>query len=282
MNHERVKTTGMNEWTPSQQADREASVVTPEHVQLRFQTAGLGSRAAAQLIDTGILLLVNITVFVLFSIVVLDRNEFWLEEMKDFAIALLLLFLFIVNAGYFFFLEAFWTGQTVGKRLMKIRVIRDNGQPITFLSAAIRNLFRLIDAIPSGYFLGALVSFFHPQDKRIGDLVAGTIVVSENEQGKMSRKQRSMQNQAIGLPLLLEDRQRQAITREDWQLLSTFITRLDSLSKEKRRELGDQIAARFVKKLEWSDHKSVEQDPIAFLQRLYWQLQKDWQLGGKS
>jgi len=272
----------MNEWTPSHQSNREASVITPEHVQLRFQTAGLGSRAAAQLIDTGILLLVNITVFVLFSIVVIGSNEFWLEEMGNFAIAILLLFLFLVNVGYFFLLEAFWTGQTVGKRLMKIRVIRDNGQPITFLSAAIRNLFRLIDAIPSGYFLGAIVSFFHPQDKRIGDMVAGTLVVSENEQGRMSRKQRSMQNQAMGLPLTLDERQKQAITREDWQLLSTFITRLDSLSLEKKRELASQIAARFVQKLEWTDHKLVEQNPIAFLQRLYWQLQKDWQLGCKS
>lgn len=275
-----MKTTGMNEWIQNNQANREATVITPEHVQLRFQTAGLGSRAAAQLIDTAILLLVNITLFIVFSIVVYGSDEQAWSDLEDFAIAILLFVLFLINAGYFFILEAFWSGQTLGKRWMKLRVIRENGQPITFLSAAIRNLFRIIDVLPSGYFLGALVSFFHPKDKRIGDLVAGTIVVAEGGQNvPLSRKQKAQQKEGVGAPLLLDDRQKQAITREDWQLLSTFVTRLDSLSSEKQKELGAQIAERFIEKLEWNEREQVEADPIVFLQRLYWELRKEWQLG---
>ncbi|RNB76427.1 RDD family protein [Brevibacillus invocatus] len=270
----------MNEWIQNNQANREATVITPEHVQLRFQTAGLGSRAAAQLIDTAILLLVNITLFIVFSIVVYGSDEQAWSDLEDFAIAILLFVLFLINAGYFFILEAFWSGQTLGKRWMKLRVIRENGQPITFLSAAIRNLFRIIDVLPSGYFLGALVSFFHPKDKRIGDLVAGTIVVAEGGQNvPPSRKQKAQQKEGVGAPLLLDDRQKQAITREDWQLLSTFVTRLDSLSSEKQKELGAQIAERFIEKLEWNGREQVEADPIVFLQRLYWELRKEWQLG---
>jgi uncharacterized RDD family membrane protein YckC len=277
---ERVTTTGMNEWVQNNQANREASVITPEHVQLRFQTAGLGSRAAAQLLDTGILLLVNFTLFIVFSIVAYGAEELFWGEAEKYAIAILMFVLFLVNTGYFFVFEAFWSGQTLGKKWMKLRVIRDNGQPVTFLSAAIRNLFRIVDMLPSGYFLGAMVSFFHPKDKRIGDLVAGTIVVTENSQtGTLSRKQRVLQKEGLKVPLVLDDRQRQAITREDWQLLSSFITRLDSLSKVKQRELGAQIAERFVQKLEWSDRHMVQADPIAFLQRLYIQLEKEWQLG---
>lgn len=275
-----MKTTGMNEWIQNNQANREATVITPEHVQLRFQTAGLGSRAAAQLIDTAILLLVNITLFIVFSIVVYGSDEQAWSDLEDFAIAILLFVLFLINAGYFFILEAFWAGQTLGKRWMKLRVIRENGQPITFLSAAIRNLFRIIDVLPSGYFLGALVSFFHPKDKRIGDLVAGTIVVAEGGQNvPPSRKQKAQQKEGVGAPLLLDDRQKQAVTREDWQLLSTFVTRLDSLSSEKQKELGTQIAERFIEKLEWNEREQVEADPIVFLQRLYWELRKEWQLG---
>ncbi|MCM3079858.1 RDD family protein [Brevibacillus invocatus] len=270
----------MNDWIQNNQANREATVITPEHVQLRFQTAGLGSRAAAQLIDTAILLLVNITLFIVFSIVVYGSDEQAWSDLEDFAIAILLFVLFLINAGYFFILEAFWSGQTLGKRWMKLRVIRENGQPITFLSAAIRNLFRIIDVLPSGYFLGAMVSFFHPKDKRIGDLVAGTIVVAEGGQNvPPSRKQKAQQKEGVGAPLLLDDRQKQAITREDWQLLSTFVTRLDSLSSEKQKELGTQIAERFIEKLEWNEGEQVEADPIVFLQRLYWELRKEWQLG---
>jgi uncharacterized RDD family membrane protein YckC len=98
----------MNESTRMNQQNREASIVTPEHVLLRFQTAGLGSRAAAKLIDTLILLLVNLTVFVVFSIVVFGRDEDFFLETENYAIAIVILFLFVFNFGYFLLLEAFW------------------------------------------------------------------------------------------------------------------------------------------------------------------------------
>lgn len=274
---------GMNESTRMNQQNREASIITPEHVLLRFQTAGLGSRAAAQLIDTLILLLVNLTVFVVFSIVVFGRDEDFFLETENYAISIVILFLFVFNFGYFLLLEAFWGGQTLGKRWMGLRVIRDNGQPVTFLSAAIRNLFRIIDGLPMGYFLGAVVSFFHGQDKRIGDLVAGTIVVAESGQPSRNTRKRVAKQQSLAqsewLSLPLEERQKQAISREDWQLLSAFVARIPSLSEDKKRELGQQIADRLCKKLEWNDEELVKRDPIGFLERLHGQLQNDWQIG---
>lgn len=273
----------MNEWTEMNQANREASIVTPEHVLLRFQTAGVGSRAAAQLIDMVILLLVNLTVFTLFSIVVFGENRLFFLETEDYAIAVAILFIFVLNFGYFLVLEAFWAGQTVGKRLLGIRVIRDNGQPATFLSSAIRNLFRVIDVLPTGYFLGAMVSVFHPRDKRIGDLVAGTIVVMESGQkSALFQKRKASQQQkerANWTPLVLSETQKQAITREDWQLLSTFVSRFASLSREKQRELGQQIASNLSKKLECSELPLVIEEPILFLQQLHSQLQDEWRLG---
>jgi uncharacterized RDD family membrane protein YckC len=260
---------------------REVSVVTPEHVQLRFQTAGLGSRAAAQLIDGCILFLVNLTIILFFSIVAFDEFEegpIGSDPVMEVGQAIFLILLFVINFGYSLFLEAFWSGQTVGKRMLKLRVIRDNGQPITFLSAVLRNLFRVIDVLPSAYFLGSLVVFFHPKDKRIGDMVAGTIVVSEAGTGAISsRKERKGIDQYA--PLELTESQKQAITREDWQLLSSYISRLPSLTNERKRELGEQIAKRFADKLNWSDPAQVQGDPIVFLQRLYHQLRDEWQLG---
>ncbi|MGZ0049850.1 RDD family protein [Brevibacillus gelatini] len=271
----------MNENPSVNQAGREASVVTPEHVMLRFQTAGLGSRAAAQLIDSVILLLVNLTVFIAIGIVLFGKEESFFLDTDNYAVAIVILLFFVLNFGYFLFLEAFWSGQTVGKKWMGIRVIRDNGQPITFLSSTIRNLFRIVDNLPSGYFLGALVSFFHPRDKRIGDLVAGTIVVVESG-GRTSlfQKRKAQKQGAVSAePLVLTEQQKQALTREDWQLLSAFITRQSSLAEAKKLELAENIARLLQKKLEYSEEQARQEAPIVFLQRLYRTLQSEWSLG---
>jgi uncharacterized RDD family membrane protein YckC len=272
----------MNEPTYVSGSNREASVVTPEHVMLRFQTAGLGSRATAMLIDTGILLLVNLTVFILFGIVLFGNEDDFFLDSGNYALAIVLLVIFVVNFGYYWLQEAFWGGQTVGKRLVGIRVIRDNGQPATFVSSTIRNLFRIIDAMPTGYFLGALVCFFHPRDKRIGDMVAGTIVVVESGQrSTLFQKRKDKQPNGFDLNhalLVLDERQKQAITREDWQLLSSFISRSSSLSQAKKYELGNQIASVMRKKLELVDEQTNKEDPILFLQRLHNQLQSEFQL----
>ncbi|UKK99178.1 RDD family protein [Brevibacillus brevis] len=272
----------MNEPTYVSGSNREASVVTPEHVMLRFQTAGLGSRATAMLIDTGILLLVNLTVFLLFGIVLFGNEDDLFLDSGNYALAIVILAIFVVNFGYYWLLEAFWGGQTVGKRLVGIRVIRDNGQPATFVSSTIRNLFRIIDAMPTGYFLGALVCFFHPRDKRLGDMVAGTIVVMESGQrSTLFQKKKDKQPNGFDLNhalLVLDERQKQAITREDWQLLSSFISRLSSLSQAKKYELGNQIASIMRKKLELVEEQNAKEDPILFLQRLHNQLQSEFQL----
>lgn len=273
----------MNENPSMNQASREASVVTPEHVMLRFQTAGLGSRAAAQLIDTVILFLVNLTVFIVIGIVIFGRKDNFFLDADNYAFAIGLFLIFVLNFGYFLFLEALWSGQTVGKRWMGIRVIRDNGQPATFLSSTIRNLFRIIDGLPSGYFLGALVSFFHPRDKRIGDLVAGTIVVVEGG-GRTGLFQKSKRKKAESLasfqePLLLTESQKQSFTREDWVLLSTFMTRQATLSEDKKLELGRQLASMLQKKLDYKEEHAVSGEPLLFLQQLYRTLEREWTLG---
>ncbi|MGN7470324.1 RDD family protein [Brevibacillus sp. SAFN-007a] len=272
----------MKENPSVKQTGREASVVTPEHVMLRFQTAGLGSRAAAQLIDSIILFLVNLTVFVAISIVILGRNDYFFLEKDNYAIALAVLLIFLLHFGYFLLFEAFWSGQTIGKRWMGIRVIRDNGQPATFLSSTIRNLFRIVDLLPSGYFLGALVSFFHPRDKRIGDLVAGTIVVVEGGErtGRFRKRKRRKQvgMAALAEPLVLREQQKQALTREDWLLLATFIARQDSLAEERKQELAKDIARLLQKKLAYAEEESPQEEPMLFLERLYRTLQSEWSL----
>ncbi|USG67699.1 RDD family protein [Brevibacillus ruminantium] len=273
----------MNEQHISNQLEREMAIVTPEHVQLRFQTAGLGSRAAAQLIDTGLLLLVNLTVFLIVGIVIFGNEPLFFQETENYALAIILIVLFLLNFGYFFFWEYFRAGQTPGKRWMKIRVIQENGQSLTFLSAVIRNLFRIIDSMPTGYMLGSLVSFFHPRDKRIGDLVAGTIVVVESgsARGKASGKwSRKLEKWRENAPVVfLNERQKQAITREDWNLLDTFVQRIPGLSETKRIELALQIVRRICTRLDWPQRQAAEDHAVGFLLQVHEQLEHEWKIG---
>ncbi len=90
---------------------------------------------------------------------------------------------FLIFAGYFILFEWLWNGQTPGKRLLKLRVIREDGRPITLWEAMARNLLRIFDAIPGFvlpvYSIGLISIFLSRRDQRIGDMFAGTVVVRE-------------------------------------------------------------------------------------------------------
>ncbi len=105
------------------------------------------------------------------------------EDMPKWTIALLIIIVSILFSGYFILFEWLWNGQTPGKRLLKLRVIREDGRPITLWEALARNLLRIFDAVP-GFFLpvysiGLITIFASRRDQRIGDVFAGTVVVRE-------------------------------------------------------------------------------------------------------
>jgi hypothetical protein len=90
---------------------------------------------------------------------------------------------FLIFAGYFIFFEWLWDGQTPGKRLLKLRVIREDGRPITLWEAIARNLLRVFDATPGFlipiYSVGLIAVFLSNRDQRVGDIFAGTVVIRE-------------------------------------------------------------------------------------------------------
>jgi uncharacterized RDD family membrane protein YckC len=91
---------------------------------------------------------------------------------------------FALIAFYDIFFEVLRSGQTPGKRMNGLRVVRVEGHPVTFLSSAIRNLLRVIDFLPSAYLLGAAVILATRKNQRIGDVVAGTLVVRAGRRDK--------------------------------------------------------------------------------------------------
>ncbi len=160
------------------------TVDTPEQVQLHFPLAGLGSRFLALLVDLMIQLAANIVLILLvliaFSIPGTQRHFSGMSDTasKWFAAGLILVY-FCLYWGYFSLFEAFRNGQTPGKRVMKIRVIKDSGRQITFFEALARNLLRVVDLLPGMYLIGAVSILVTKQNKRLGDLLADTIVVHE-------------------------------------------------------------------------------------------------------
>ena len=158
-------------------------IETPERVPLHFALASIGNRFIACAIDHAIQVLaiglIAIASVVLASFSFIERT---MSGAPKWVIAVMIILLFLIFAGYFAFFEWIWNGQTPGKRWLKLRVIREDGRPITFWEAAVRNLLRSLDMMPLPFYSVGLISVFSSnRDQRIGDMVAGTVVVRERE-----------------------------------------------------------------------------------------------------
>jgi uncharacterized RDD family membrane protein YckC len=165
-------------------------IETPERVPLAFALASIGNRFLAVTIDHFIqYLAIFIVAWTFLSLADVgnpfqnDSTENFFEEVPKWTIAILIIIIFALFSGYFVFFEWFWNGQTPGKRLLKLRVIREDGRPITLWEALARNLLRIFDAVP-GFFLpiysiGLITIFASRRDQRIGDMFAGTVVIRE-------------------------------------------------------------------------------------------------------
>ncbi|HSI88794.1 MAG TPA: RDD family protein, partial [Pyrinomonadaceae bacterium] len=107
-------------------------------------------------------------------------EESLFADAPKWAVAILVIAVFAIYFGYFIFFEWWWDGQTPGKRMMKLRVIREDGRPVTIFESAVRNLLRLIDTMPGPmYSIGLITIFLSPKDQRVGDIFGGTVVIRE-------------------------------------------------------------------------------------------------------
>ena len=159
------------------------NIETPEQVELQFAIAGIGSRFVAALLDnliiTGFYIVAGIVLALLLSgaIAAGARADQELDTAGKWVLAIFIFLNFLLIWGYFVLFEALWRGQTPGKRIMKLRVIKDSGRQITFFESLARNLVRFIDYLPSLYLVGVITMLCNKRNKRLGDLAAGTIVV---------------------------------------------------------------------------------------------------------
>jgi uncharacterized RDD family membrane protein YckC/uncharacterized membrane protein SpoIIM required for sporulation len=228
-------------------------IETPEHVVLDYEIAGLGSRAAAALIDILILAGTAMAAGILLAV----ARTMGLSPGR-LGGAVLLLVGFAAWYGYFTFFEGLRGGQTPGKRRMGLRVVADSGQPAGIGAAAIRNLLRPADFLPPPYLLGALLVALHPRAKRLGDLVAGTVVVRDRPQDDPVRHAPAPPA-SIAAPELSD---------EEFRLLGSFLARSGELSPETRTRLADGLGTRLADALGRVDGATGE-DRLSLLARLH-------------
>src|SRR5712691_3588235 len=238
-------------------ASAEYSVLTPERVSLQYDIAGIGSRGAAAIVDTVIQSVALILIFVALTAGLAASSAFLSLGSGPGAgtllLALVVLALFVVADGYFMLFEILWNGQTPGKRMVGIRVIRENGYPLRPIDAVIRNLVRMVDWLPGAYGIGVLTMLLNKRSKRLGDFASGTIVVREGSRGP-----------AAAMLASVSTSRGYALSNSDATLVRDFLSRRATMNAGARSELAQRLATTLASRYALS----VDPDPERFLEEL--------------
>lgn len=230
-------------------------IQTPESVDLAFEPVGLGSRFLAALLDSLIqaVAVIIIGLAMLGTGILADLGDF--ELLGNIALAILLLLLGLLFGLYKMLFEALWNGQTPGKRMAGIRVVRSNGLPVTFLPVLIRNLMRIIDYLPGWYALGTLALLFSKRHQRLGDLAAGTVVVRDRKAAAPVVPVALNRQPSVDLDRLTEHARR--LSEADLAPARSFLQRRNQIQAGSRFHLAQQLAENLAAKMGWQDR--VEQ-----------------------
>ena len=232
----------MSETTPSERF----IVETPENVRFGYDVADIGSRFLAIFIDTLIQGIIYVLFF--FTLAVLANQLTALDvpsAVSDAAAIIVVVALFLIQFGYFMFFEIVLNGQTPGKKLFGLRVVKDSGEPFAPLDSVIRNLIRIIDFFPIAYGVGIITMFTNARAKRLGDFAASTIVVKMRDQVRLQDLQLTTPTTATPMnapPGITK------LDEQDISLAEEFLERQASLVN--RDTLAPQMAQRLAAKMD--------------------------------
>ncbi len=248
---------------------------TPESVELEFTLAGIGNRSFALIIDYIIISLTalltwGVSYYFAYQIdpgFIFGSNP---DLLAQWIIAIQSLVAFAIYAGYFVILETFWQGQTPGKKWTKIRVIRDNGKPERLPQAILRALLRPVDDI---LFIGVFFIFFSQKEKRIGDLVAGTLVVQDEQASKPANFDISPEAQDLAIQLRIESEITNLLP-EDFATIRDFLQRRQNIMLEYQHQLSRKLAEQ-VKEIILLEKVPEDYSNSQFLEAIYLAYQQN-------
>ncbi len=213
-------------------------IKTPEGIEFSLQLAGPITRFLAWAVDLGTIVALISVLNVVFGILgILSR---------DLAMAANIIAFFIVSIGYGILTEWYWHGQTLGKKLLRLRVMDEQGLRLQFSQIVIRNLLRFIDSLPVLYLVGGLVCLFNKRAQRLGDFAANTIVVWSPRIAEPDLNQllEGKYNSFREYPHI-EARLRQHVTPLEAQIAVESIVRRNDLDPRARIELFRDLSSYF-------------------------------------
>lgn len=211
--------------------DTTLSIETPERVVFSYQLAGPAFRTAAYLLD----FLVRATFVVLLALG-LSIGSLATGRLHGVEAGLILVVFFTLEWGYFVVFELLLGGASPGKRVLGLRVIHESGRPLTASESILRNLLRAADLLPFFYAVGLVTMCADHNFRRLGDLVAGTVVVREPRLRLRGQRTRMVHRDVPSLP------QRPRLSREELAALALFERRAAQLGRSRAAELAEILA----------------------------------------
>lgn len=221
-------------------------IETPENVELQRRLAGIGSRFVAGFVDVCVIVGIYLLLFIillftpLWDEVTVESTAWETLSTASWAIAILILIAFLVHWGYFVFFEYVTNGQSPGKKVQKIRVVKEGGGPMSFTDVVIRNLLRAVDILPIGYGVAGVSMMLTQKMQRLGDLAAGTVVISEevrNYGAKTDKKSKA--DWEVVVPQ--EAATATGLERDELRVLMSYWSRREQFSLDARRRLLPSI-----------------------------------------
>jgi uncharacterized RDD family membrane protein YckC len=248
---------------------------SPEQVALDLKVAGPMSRMLAFSVDYGIILIVEALVlsaliFAATSMADLEQLEQiggWLEETQgnleqgefEFGPWILLMLAvwvavdFLLQWGYFVASELLMQGRSLGKAMIGLRVVRDGGLPVTLRESLLRNLLRMVDMLPSQYFVGLVSMVLSKDVRRLGDFAAGTIVIRDERAGAARPVDPTRGNASARAAFRFDREQLEAIGPVELRLVRQTLRRVDELPTWKARQVLDRTTQAVCTRIGWED-----------------------------
>jgi len=227
---------------------------TPESVDLALEPVGLGSRFLAALIDAAIQWAVMFALYMVGISSLLAWAEGFADPSSSFPATVMAILL--LSGALLFFLykllfEALWNGQTIGKRVVGIRVVQANGMPVTFLQVVIRNFLRVVDFLPFYYLIGSVCVLATGRRQRLGDLAAGTVVVRDRPAEAPVVPTMLSHPPHTDLNRLREHALR--LSEEDLLPARGYWQRRNQLHGPSRARVAEQVARGLAVRMGWTD-----------------------------
>lgn len=251
------------------------TVETHENISLEYETANLGSRAIAFIFDYLIQFIALVLIILVSIIVLLATNKFTtIEQFINSNIlstleSVIMVAVFLFSSFfYFFIMELTWHGQTLGKKIAKIKVVSVTGEPINLLMCLIRNLMRIIDFLPAANFIGCIFIVLNKNSQRIGDITANTVVIKTKRYESFSKKLDLILNEQTAIidksnsysnPTVVEGQP--TITEHEYLILKQYIQLRLSVTDFKKYDI--RLYKYFIRKTQQAPVRSSGYDIFA-------------------